>query len=137
MASGMYNRFKANLMNKIVDLGTGGDTLQCALLDNSHSFTAANTVWGDVSANEISGTGYTANGVVLANQAVTEAATTKFDADDAAWTTATFSAYHAVLWDNTVATDDLICSFDFGSVQTVTAGTFTIQWHADGIITLA
>jgi len=36
-----------------------------------------------------------------------------------------------------VGTDDLICSIDFGGAQTVTAGTFTIQWHADGIITLA
>ena len=134
MASGIYNRFKANLMNKIVDLEA--DTIQVALLDNSHTFSAAHNVWTDVSANEISGTGYTANGEVLAGAAVTQAATTKFDGTDTAWTTATFTAYHAVLWDNTVATDDLICSFDFGGAKTVTAGTFTIQWHANGIITL-
>ncbi len=135
MASGVYNRFKANLMNKIVDLEA--DVIQVALLDNSHTFTAANNVWTDVSANEISGTGYVANGEVLAGAGVTQAATTKFDGTDTAWTTATFTAYHAVLWDNTVATDDLICSFDFGGAKTVTAGTFTIQWHANGIITLA
>lgn len=134
MASGIYNRFKANLMNKIVDLEA--DVIQVALLDNSHTFSAAHNVWTDVSANEISGTGYTANGEVLAGAAVTQAATTKFDGTDTAWTTATFTAYHAVLWDNTVATDDLICSFDFGGAKTVTAGTFTIQWHVNGIITL-
>ena len=134
MASGIYERFKANLMNKIVDLEA--DTIQVALLDNSHAFTATDNVWTDVSANEIAGTGYTANGVVLASATVTQAATTKFDGNDSAWTTATFTAYHAVLWDNTVATDDLICSFDFGGAKTVTAGTFTIQWHANGIITL-
>jgi hypothetical protein len=134
MASGIYERFKANLMNKIVDLEA--DVIQVALMDNSHVFTATNNVWTDVSANEISGTGYTANGVVLASATVTQAATTKFDGNDSAWTTATFTAYHAVLWDNTVATDDLICSFDFGGAKTVTAGTFTIQWHANGIITL-
>lgn len=135
MASGIYNRFKANLMNKIVDLEA--DVIQVALMTTSHSFLATNTVWTDVSSNEITGTGYTANGVVLAGAAVTEAATTKFDGTDTAWTTATFTAYHAVLWDNTIATDDLICSFDFGGAKTVTAGTFTIQWHANGIITLA
>ncbi len=136
MASGIYNRFKANLMNKIVDMEA--DTIKVMLLDDSHSFTAANTVIGNVSANELAnGNGYTTGGATLASGAVTEAATTKFDGTDTAWTSATFSAYHAVLYDDTVGTDDLICSIDFGGVQTVTAGTFTIQWHADGIITLA
>jgi hypothetical protein len=135
MASGIYERFKANLMNKEVDLEA--DTIQCALMTNSHSFTSTHNVWTDVSANEASGTGYTADGVALAGKAVTQGGTTKFDATDASWASATFTAYHAVLWDNTVATDDLICSFDFGGAKTVTAGTFTIQWHANGIITLA
>lgn len=135
MASGIYNRFKANLMNKIIDMEA--DTIKCMLLDNSHAFSAGDNVIGDVSANEISGTGYTAGGATLAGKAVTQAATTKFDATDTAWTTATFTAYHAVLYDDTIATDDLICSIDFGAAKTVTAGTFTIQWHVDGIITLA
>ncbi len=136
MASGIYNRFKANLMNKVVDMEA--DTIKCALLDNVHTFSAGATVWtSGVDVNEIAGTGYTAGGATLAGKAVTEAATTKFDATDVSWTTATFTAYHAVIWDDTLAADDVICSFDFGGAQTVTAGTFTIQWHANGIITLA
>ena len=135
MASGIYNRFKANLMNKEVDLEA--DTIKCALLDNSHTFTATHNTWSQVSANEISGTGYTANGQNLASKAVTQAATTDFDAADVSWTSATFTAYHAVLYDDTLAGDDLICSFDFGGAESVSSGTFTIQWHADGIITMA
>ncbi len=135
MASGIYNRFKANLMNKIVDLEA--DVIQVSLMDNNHTFSAAHNVWTDVSANELPAAGnYATNGEVLASATVTQAATTKFDGNDTAWASATFTAYHAVLWDNTVATDDLICSFDFGGAKTVTAGTFTIQWHANGIITL-
>lgn len=137
MASGIYERFKANLMNKIVDLEA--DAIRVALVNNSHDSTAPfdQDVWTTVvDANEISGTGYTAGGELLTTKAVTQAATTKFDADDTAWTTATFSAYHAVLYDDTLAADDLICTFDFGGIKTVTAGTFTIQWHANGIITL-
>ncbi len=135
MASGIYNRFKANLMNKLVDLEA--DVIKVALMDNVHAFTAANSVWTDVSANELpTAGGYTAGGATLAGAAVTQAATTKFDGTDTAWTSATFSAYHAVIYDDTVATDDLICSFDFGGIKTVTAGTFTIHWHANGIITL-
>lgn len=135
MASGIYNRFKANLMNKEVDLEA--DTIKVMLLDNSHSFTATHNQKSEVVANEISGTGYTATGAALATKAVTQAATTKWDADDTAWTTATFSAWHAVIYDDTLANDDLICSIDFGGEQAIVAGTFTIQWHADGIITLA
>lgn len=136
MASGLYNAFKGDLMEKQVNLASGGDTIKVGLLDTNHSFSAANSVWGDVSANEVSGTGYTAGGATLASQTVTTAATTKFDGTDSTWTTATFTAYHAVLYDNT-NTDSLMCSFDFGGAKTVSAGTFTIQWHADGIITLA
>lgn len=134
MASGIYNRFKANLFNKEVDMEA--DTLKVALLDSSHSFTATNTVWTDVSANQISGTGYTSGGATLANGAVTEAATTKFDADDVSWTSGSFTTAHAVIYDSTVS-DNLIASIDFGGDQTVASGTFTIQWDADGIITLS
>lgn len=135
MASGIYNRFKANLMNKVVDLEA--DSIKLALLDNSHSFSAAHNVWSDVSANEVSGTNYTAGGAALSGAAVTQAATTKFDANDVTWTSGTFSAYHGVLYDDTVGTDDLIASIDFGGEQQVTAADFTVSWHADGIITLA
>jgi hypothetical protein len=140
MASGIYNRFKANLMEANCDLANGGDTIKVALLDNSHSFNADDDTWSDVSTNEISGTGYTAGGAALANQSVTEDDAddlAKFDGDDAAWTNASFTANHAVLYDDTMANDDLICSFDFGGPQQVTSGTFTIQWNASGILTLS
>jgi len=133
MASGIYNRFKANLMNKVVDLEA--DTINVALYNNSHAFTATDTDY--TTTNELATTGgYTQGGQALAGKAVTEAATTYWDATDASWTSATFTAYHAVIYDST-AGDDLICSIDFGGAQTVTSGTFTIQWHANGIISLA
>lgn len=132
MASGVYNRFKANLMNKQVDLEA--DTVKVALYTSSHSFTAGDNVY--TVTNEISGTGYTGGGAALASKAVTQAAITKFDAADTAWTSSSFTAAHAVIYDDTHATNDLICSIDFGGNQTVTSGTFTIQWHSDGILTL-
>jgi hypothetical protein len=41
-----------------------------------------------------------------------------------------------VIYDST-ASDNLIASIDFGGAKTVAAGTFTIQFDANGIITLA
>ena len=135
MASGIYNIFKGNLMNKIVDLE--GDTIKVALYDNSHAFTAGDITY--VTTNELATTGgYTQAGATLASKAVTVAATTKFDAADTAWTSATFTTYHAVIYDSTVgATNNLICSIDFGGAQSVSSGTFTIEWHTNGIISLA
>ena len=133
MASGIYNRFKANLMNKEVDLEA--DTINVALYDNSHSFTATDTDY--TTSNELATAGgYTQGGQALDSKAVTEAATTKWDAADESWTSASFTAYHAVIYDTSV-TNDLIASIDFGGAQTVLSGTFTIQWNASGIITLA
>lgn len=134
MASGIYERFKANLMNKVVDLE--GDTIKAMLLDGSHSFTATDNVIGDVDTNQVSGTGYTAGGETLTTKSVTQAATTKFDADDTVWTTVTVTTSHLVLYDVT-ATSNLIASLDFGGSQVLVGVTFTIVWNASGIITLA
>jgi len=133
MASGIYNQFKADILNKEIDWEA--DTIKVGLLDDNHSFTATDTDWSDVSANEVSGTGYTAGGATLANAAVTESATTKASADDSTWTTASFTAAHAVIYD-TSNSNNLIASIDFGGNQTAAQGTFTIQWDSDGIITL-
>jgi hypothetical protein len=138
MASGVYNQLKGDLFKKVVNLDAGGDNVRVALMATGHAFAATNVTWGSVSANEIaSAAGYTTGGLSLASLSVTVAATTKWDAVDAAWNTATFTAYHAVIYDDTVTGDDLIASIDFGGAKTVASGTFTIQWHADGIITLA
>jgi hypothetical protein len=135
-ASGIYNRFKANLCNKVVDLEA--DDIYVTLYDDTAAFTATDTDY--TTTNELATAGGYTQGAVagnaLAGKAVTEAATTKWDATDKAWTTATFTAYKAAIWSGT-AGNDLICFIDFGGAKTVSAGTFTIIWSTDGLITLA
>jgi hypothetical protein len=136
MASGIYSVFKGELMvmDGSMDIDDGGDTINVALYDNSHAFTASDTTY--TTDNELATeNGYTQGGETLTGQAVTPGATTKWDADDVAWTSATFTAYHAVIYDSTKS-DELICSIDFGGAKTVSSGTFTISWNAAGIITL-
>ena len=134
-ASGLYNRFKANLMNKEVDLE--GDVIKIILLNDSHTFAAGNDVLTDVSANELAATGgYSTGGNTLGSKEVTQAATTKWDAADTEWTSATFTAYNAVIYDTSVS-DNLIATIGFGGAQIVSAGTFKIQFDTEGIITLA
>lgn len=135
MASGIYDRFKANLMNKEIDLEA--DIVKVMLMTTVHTFVSTHNQKTEIVANEISGTGYTAGGATLASKAVTQAASTKWDGTDVAWTSATFTAYHAVIYDDALVNDDLIASIDFGGAKSVSAGMFTIQWHANGIVTLA
>jgi hypothetical protein len=136
MASGIYNRFKANILNKVVDMEA--DVLKLMLLNNSHAFTAAHNEASEITANEITGTGYVVGGTSLEGKAVTQAATTKFDADNTVWPTCNFTAYFGVIYDGSLAGSDLIGCIDFGGAVTPSnGGSLTIQWNAAGVITLA
>lgn len=138
MADGIYNRAKYNWMAKVVDMVN--DTIKVMLLTSVHTFDADHDVIGDVSANEISGTGYSAGGATLGSKTLTQDDTNDravFDGADTQWTTATFTARHAVLWDDTPASDPLLCNIDFGTDKSVTGGTFTISWNASGIIRIS
>lgn len=131
MASGKYNRWKYNNFTGNNDLVN--DTIKVALMDNNHSFSATDNEWTDVSANEISGAGYAAGGQALSGKSVVQGSPTVFDASDIQWT-GSITAYHAVLYNDSLTNDDLIVSIDFGGVQTVIDGTFVIQWSGSGII---
>lgn len=138
MASGVYNIFKYNCFGGNQDLedDSPSDVIKVALMDNNHVFDATDNYWSDVSANELAESGnYTAGGEILSGQAITKAATTKFDAEDTVWSNATFTAYHAVVYDAT--TGELIASIDFGEAKIVASAPFTIQWNSSGIVTIA
>lgn len=138
MASGVYNRAKANWLNKVVDMEA--DAIKVMLMTDTHAFDADDNVKGDVDANDIGAkVVYVAGGSALAGKAVTQgvgAGATKWTATNHAYGPGeTLTAYHAVLWAD-LATDELVCSIDFGGAYTCTNGTITIQWDVAGIITL-
>jgi hypothetical protein len=139
----IYNFFKKCLFDHTVaiNLKAGADTIKCALLTSSYTPNIdTHDYWDDVSANEVSGTGYTPDGETLANQAVTQDNTNDravFDADDVTWSSSTITARYAVLYKytGTPATSPLICYFDFTSDKSSSNADFTIQWNAVGIMT--
>ncbi len=141
MASGLYNRFKANLLQGYVDLaGSGSHDIKCALLTNVHAFNADHNIWSQISGNEVAGTGnYNTGGSSLTGKTVTQDQANDrgaFDAADVTWATSTITARFAVLYDNTMINKDLILCIDFASDYSSSAGNFTIQWHTDGIVLL-
>lgn len=125
-----------------VDFDT--DTLKVMLVTSTYVATSAATLkthdFRDDVTNEVTGTGYTAGGATLASKTLTASGDNfVFDAADVTWTTATITARGAVLYKSvgTAATDPIIALFDFGSDITSTAGTFTLQWNASGILSFS
>ena len=138
MASGIYNKFKYQCFAGGHDLedDSPSDEIKIALMDDNHVFNATDNMWAQVSGNELAAAGnYIAGGEALENQSITQLATTKFDANNTTWSNATFSAYHAVIYNAT--TLELVASIDFGGVKDPSGVDFTIQWNASGIMTLA
>ena len=140
----VYNSYKTKLLDSSTNIDLSSDTIKLALVTSSYTPNIdTHDFWDDVSANEASGTGYTAGGQALANKAVTTDTTNdkgKFDADDVTWTiSSALTARYAVLYKSTgtASTSPLIGYIDFGSTYTLSSGTLTITWSANGVLTVA
>ena len=118
--------FKVELLAGTHNFTTGtGDTFKLALYDNSAAFTAATTAY--TATNEVSGTGYSAGGGTLTNVTPTSSGTTAFiDFADLTFSTATITAYGALIYNSSAAGNPAVCILDFGGAKTSTAGDFTI-----------
>ena len=127
----MCTSFKQELMQAVHNFNAaGGSTFKIALYDNSASFTAATTAY--TVTNEVGNSGtYSAGGGTLTNINPTTSGTTAFtDFDDISFTSATITAFGALIYNDTVAGDPSVAVFDFGGAKTSTAGTFAIIFPA-------
>lgn len=125
--------FKDELLEGVHDFrASGGDTFKLAMYDNSASFTAATAAY--TATNEVSGAGYTAGGGTLVNISPVVSGTTAFvDFNDLVFTTATITAFGALIYNTTPAhtyTNPTCVVLDFGGSRTSTAGDFTIVFPA-------
>ena len=132
----MCTSFKAEILDEVHDLVA--DTLKIALYTSSASLDASTTAF--TTSNEISGTGYSSGGVELTSRTVSTSGTTAFfDAADPTWTSASFTARGALIY-NSSASNKAIAVLNFGGDFTVSSGTFRIVFPAAGasaIITIA
>lgn len=123
----MCTSFKVELMQAVHNFtASTGNTFKLALYDNSASFTAATTAY--TATNEVPNSGsYAAGGGALTNVTPTSTGTTAFtDFADLSFTSATITAYGAMIYNDTAAGNPSVCILDFGGAKTSTAGTFTI-----------
>jgi len=123
----MCTSFKVELMRGVHNFTTStGNTFKLALYNNSASFTAATTTY--TATNEVAASGsYVAGGGALTNVTPSSTGTTAFtDFADLSFTSATITAFGALIYNDTAAGDPSVCVLDFGGAKTSTSGTFTI-----------
>jgi hypothetical protein len=125
----MCTSFKEDLFQKEQDLDT--DTIKIALYTSSATLDASTTAY--TATNEVSGTGYSAGGETLTGATIGTSGTTAYvDFDDPEWTSASFTARGALIYNDTTAGDNAVAVLDFGGDFTVSSGTFRIVFPAAG-----
>jgi hypothetical protein len=123
----MCTSFKKELLEGIHDFrNSGGDDFKLALYDNNAAFTAATTAY--TSSDEVGASGsYATGGGSLTRVDPTTSGTTAFtDFADITFTSATITAYGALIYNDTVAGDPSVIVLDFGGAKTSTAGDFEV-----------
>jgi hypothetical protein len=135
MAGTVYTKAKvAFLKSTIADVSSGGTTVKVSLHTASYTPNYDTHEFFSDLTNEVTGTGYSAGGKALTTKAVTLDATGHygiFGADNVSWTSATISniRYAAVYVDTgSPSTSPLLCLIDFGGNQSISSGSFTIDW---------
>jgi hypothetical protein len=133
------NAMKAFMMGAVTWKASGGSVIKVALLTSTYTPDQdAHDNFDDVSAYEVTGTGYTAGGKALTlSDPTVDAATneTRMDADDVQWTDSTITARYAVVYyaSGTPSTSTLIAYVDFGEDVSSSGAAFDIAWAASGI----
>ena len=126
MANVVPFSFKGELMSGTHNFSTGGDTFKIALY-TSNPYSTSSTV--ALTTNEVSSAG-SSNYVRkdLGSQAVAAStATTSVDFADVTWSSATFTAAFAAIYNDDQG-DKLCVVLDFGGSKTATNGDFTISF---------
>jgi len=134
ISQAMCTLFKKDVL--LGDHHLDSDSIYIALYTSSASLGAATD--GYVTSGEVAnGNGYTTAGVALASKTVEENSTSGvFDAADPEWTSATFTARGALIYNKTLGDASsnargAIAVLDFGGDFTVAGGTFKIVFPAN------
>jgi hypothetical protein len=128
ITTAMCNSFKVELLKGVHNFtATTGNEFKMALYTSSATLSKSTTAYSET--NEITGTGYTAGGNVIDQVTPSLATDTAIvDFADESWTTASFTANGAMIYNNTAAGDPSVCTLAFGEDKIVSAGTFTVQF---------
>ena len=131
ISSAICNSFKQEILVGTHNFtASSGNSFKIALYTSSASLGAGTTAYS--TSNEISntsGSAYTAGGKVITSVTpALDGSTACCDFADVSFTSASFTANGALIFNDTASGDPAVCAIAFGSDKTVTSGTFTIQF---------
>lgn len=154
-ASAMFQAWPQMLLEDSATGYTGldSDTVKVALYDNditpdkdaAVASTGYNTGQWAIAGNEVTdsdgSSDWSAGGIALASKTITDQGSgiTQFDAADTthANTVTITNAFGCLVYDDTITAgtvaDQGVTYHYFGGAQSVTTGTFTVVWHANGL----
>ena len=126
MANVVPFSFKGELMSGTHNFSTGGDSFKIALY-TSNPYDTSSTV--ALTTNEVSSAGSSnyARKDLTSQAVVASTATSSVDFADVTWSSATFSAAFAAIY-NDDKSDKLCVVLDFGGTKTATNGDFTVSF---------
>lgn len=131
----IYLGAMVSAFNKEVDLE--GDEIRAMLCTSAYEPDQVNHRYKSDVTGEVSGTGYTAGGVQLANVSLSTVGTTlRLNADDVQWPSSSITGRYLVYYDaepGSDATRPLLGFVDFGEDVSTTSGTFQAVWHNNGL----
>ena len=128
----LFTKFHEGTLDGDYALDTASDTYVCLLDSTASAPSLSLTTYSELTNELPTASGYTVGGELIGNPTVDSAGV--FDGDDVTWGPgATFASRYGVIYKHS-ATQYLIGYIDFESLQTVTNGTFTIQWNLAGIL---
>lgn len=141
MPNGLYlATFEAALKNTLALDLSNTDAGRFKLMLVSDTYTpdfSTDSGYADVSAHEVSGTGYTSGGEAVTSVSFSiTGGLLVFDADDVTWSSCSVTANGAVLYDTVLAGQPLIAFFDFRESKTSVSSTFTVPFPTDGMFLL-
>jgi hypothetical protein len=125
----MCTSFKVDILSATQNFNTGtAKVYKIALYQSTATLGAGTTSYS--TADEVTGTGYTAGGNTLTvSQIPTSSGTTSYiNFSDTTWSNATITARGALIYESTA--NKAVAVLDFGSDKASSASNFTIQFPA-------
>lgn len=134
------NGLKAMAAGDIIWKASGGSDLKVILCTSSYTPDQdAHDFYDDITNELSTANGYTAGGAALTESDPTYDAASnevRLDAADVTWSDSTLTARYAVIYKDTAtaSTSPLLAYIDFGEDKSSSAGNFTLQFAATGVL---
>lgn len=131
ITGGICTSFKQELLEAVHNFSTsGGDTFKLALYTSAATLDGTTTVY--ITANEVSGAGYTTGGGTLTNAGTNASGTEAFvDFQDFTFANSTITARGGLIY-NSSKSNKAVAVVNFGTDQSTSNSNFTIQFPAAG-----